>query len=529
MINKLTKFYIRCAPGHTDICHLEIYNILKTLKGSGTVNKERDLGNKNSKNGLYVTTNDFKHGTELAMKSLTIQDIECVILDEVCKSKRDVKRRMKKIVFDDFIPPHSFSNIDDFNNTFKMYARANKSIVNSSRFLKEEFCNALVASGVLQETVSLTTDDIHIPPTVSGTPPLLNTIRLSLIENRLTVGISLAGEMDLYKRTYKDLSGTATAPLPEHHASACILWTLHTIQQKVNHSSIKNKLCINNIIIPFAGTGTLGFESLLVLLDGSAGSGLFKERKFAFDSFPCSYIQTSDDKSNTVKLSTILRQQMKDEVTSKLLNICQERNYNDMNVPIPHLNKGAKILYSDINEVALSSCEDNITSFIQSSDNVFPSTLFMEPKLIDFLRDDVASVLNHTSSDGGLDSGQVLATKCDMSTYNTGTTFILLNPPFGLRLAKKSSTISMYNQIARQLIGIREIIQQTRQESSEHQDQQEELTVGPLLMGLCLCPDVQTWSTFITTLTATGGGFGCETTHFSLGGNDMRVVCFWAE
>jgi 23S rRNA G2445 N2-methylase RlmL len=556
MISKCFKFYVRCAPGHTEVSHIEINAILKKLRGcTACVEKERDQGRSDSKNGLYVKTDEFKHGIEIAMKSLTVQDIEYVILDEVCKTKRDVKRRLKKIAFEEFITPQSLSNIEDFKETFKLHSRANKSIVNSSRFLKEEFCNALVTSGVLTEQTQLggiEGDTTCVQPLSNvPTPSPSNTIRLSLIENRLTVSVSLVGEMELYKRSYKNLAGVATAPLAEHHASACILWACHTIHHKVKQRQqeqverhpcqlIENKLTINNIMVPFAGTGTLGFECLLALLEG-AGSGLFNERTFAFDSFPCASSGGSAAASTTSagsdsdrKIETIsseVRQQMRAEIASKLSDIHHDKPY-DASMHLPRISRDTKILFSDINADALSACKDNIQSFLLSSGNTFPKSLFPPPKLADFLTDDISSMMLHSSHAVEDD----IHASCDTSPYSSGTTFILLNPPFGLRLAKKSSTSSLYHQTATKLINIRDKISQLKKQkysdgsrSGSGRESPAPATALPAvsLMGMCLCPDVKTWSTFITTLSA--GGFGCETTHFSLGGNDMRAVCFWDE
>jgi hypothetical protein len=579
MLTKLNKFYLRCAPGHTEVCLLEIKDILQNLKGGiATVEKERDLGNTNSKNGIYVKTDDFKHGIEIAMKSLTIQDIECVIVDGVvCKSKRDVKRWLKKIEFTDFIPANSLSTVDDFNKKFKLHSRANKSIVNSSRFLKEEFCSALGAFSVQAACVP-TDGDTSVQPvrdTPSGELPacedadtatanteMLNTIRLSLIENKLTVSVSLAGEMELYKRTYKDLSGAATAPLPEHHASACILWAMNTIHRKVNMSSSsdQNLLAINSIIVPFAGTGTLGFEGLLALLGGSGGlgSGLFSGRTFAFDSFPCASLLNLeicangiDVRGEIVKCSDVIRNQMRSEIASKMLNLdsVNQDSTQDRNLFIPCMTRGMKILFSDINEDALISCKKNIKSFIQSSGNIISQSLFLEPKIMDFLKDDVCSFIHHNihETNEAINSDNDVCSKT--SSYNSGTCFVLLNPPFGLRLAKKSSTSSMYKQVATQLIDMRDKLNLLKLRDDQHEQLQLKKEAGTStstvaascihappkdkeargrsvsLMGLCLCPDVKTWSTLITTLSAQG--FGCETTHFSQGGNDTRAVCFW--
>lgn len=540
MKSKLAKFYVRCAPGHTNVSFMEISNLLKKLRGNATLEKERDLQISSTKNGLFLKTDTFRHGIEVAMRCLTIQDIEYVLLEENCKTKRDVKRRLKKIEFRNFIPAHSLS-YPGFTNSFKLHSRANQSVVNSSKFLKEAFHAALQTSGVLIDS-----DGNDMPNKSSDEEFLqqfkhLNSIRISLIENKLNVSISLAGNMDLYKRAYKKIGGTATAPLPEHHASACILWSLHTMQHKLlateSQQSAKvekintPRLSINNIIVPFAGTGTLGFEGLLVMME-SVGSGIFTDRRFPFDDFPiiadCSDLENCGDETlvgdSKKRISTRLRDIMRKEVAEKLL----QRNYNTINdsivgdntISMPVLQPNARVLFTDINEGALQTCKDNIASFVHSSGNTFPKSLFVEPLRIDFLHDDVSDVIFHSTRDQFADNNTM--SRISAQSYATGTTFLMLNPPFGLRLAKNSSTSSMYYHTAHQVCQMRDKLLSLK--SAKLNDEADGL-VHPCLAGLCLCPDTKSWSVFISTLSACS--FECETTHFSLGGNDMRVVGFW--
>ena len=490
------------------------------------------------------------------MKCLTIQDIEWRVTrqkkEDTCPTKRHIKRQMKHIItlFNDFILSNCSSR-EEFDECFKLQSKANKSSVNSSRYLKEEFYKALYAPGGVSECGSSgsgrsggsgggsggdsgssgDSGGVSECGSDSGMSSLQqeadgagagagNIIRLSLIENKLSVSISLAGEMELYKRTYKTIGGTATAPLPEHQASACIQWALHTIYDRFNDEE-KARMSINNIIVPFAGTGTLGFESLLTLW-GPTGSGLFTARSFPFDDFPIVRATTnggmkSDGNDGKLKLSDMIREEMRKEIAQKVSDIRTDITCDSY---LPQLCSGARVLFSDINEDALKTCGDNIASFIQSSGNVFTERMFMKPQCIDFLNEDIemSKVLCHTVMSPHEESA---SEECvSKSEYSKGTTFILLNPPFGLRLAKNSSTLSMYTRLATQVICMRDELLTLKTLVPS-----ELLSPTPSLVGLCLCPDVKTWSTFITSLTA--NQFECETTHFSLGGNDMRLVCFW--
>ena len=90
------------------------------------------------------------------MKCLTIQDIEWRVTrqkkEDTCPTKRHIKRQMKHIItlFNDFILSNCSSR-EEFDECFKLQSKANKSSVNSSRYLKEEFYKALYASGGVSE------------------------------------------------------------------------------------------------------------------------------------------------------------------------------------------------------------------------------------------------------------------------------------------------------------------------------------------------------------------------------------------
>ena len=257
ILNKAVKFYVRCAPGHTTTSYLEIKSILETINDGcqAVVSKEREINNSSLKNGLFIETSNIKHGAEIAMKSLTIQDIEMVLMDEECKTKTRVNRLLSKLKFKDLFDPHVTESANTFNSVVKLQTRANKSCINSSRFLKEEFFK--IAS------CNLSYDSIDSPNKGQNISTSYF-FRIHLVENRLTVTLSLVGENALYKRAYKGMNGNATAPLSEHHASACVLWTIDNFNKK--YLPVTKNIILSDIIVPFAGTGTLGFECLLALL-----------------------------------------------------------------------------------------------------------------------------------------------------------------------------------------------------------------------------------------------------------------------
>ena len=497
-MRKVYSFYVRCAPGHTHTSFIEIQNILKKMKArSVNVLKERDMRKSSSKNGLFVKTEKFSHGMEIAARCLTIQDVEYVVVNDVCKRRRNVIQHIKQFPFDDFVyvlPSTSSESNVDLSNCFKLQSRANKSFLNSSSFLKTEFQNAITNSGFVVDTEKIEQEHSEVRP---------HQLRLSLIENEFRVAISLAGGNELFKRTYKLLEGPATAPLPEHQAASLCMWVLNTFFDESNKSaSLTKSICFNNILVPFCGTGTLGFESLLVVMGG--GTGLFKDRTFSFDSFPCT--SKLENKFNSSKI----RQDIKREILSKWHDINHDIKFHG-----PNIRRDTKVLFTDINEDVVGTCRKNIESFLESSDSVFPSSVFAQPKQMDFFDNDVSSILYHRDK---IESGSQEEC-CDKNTYTTGTLFILLNPPFGMRLAKLSSTRFIYAKIAERIVQIRDAIIATRR--VDECEKAESMSI----LGLCLCPDERTWSTFVGILSK--NKFVFNTCHFSLGGKDMRGVCFW--
>ncbi len=84
-----------------------------------------------------------------------------------------------------------------------------------------------------------------------------------------------------------------------------------------------------------------------------------------------------------------------------------------------------------------------------------------------------------------------------------GDIVIMLNPPYGIRLAKNSDTSILYKNIAKKINGI-----------ANHRTN---------LLGLILCPSEDAWSQFCNHLKHAT----LETYHFTQGGLDIRVCQFY--
>ncbi len=85
----------------------------------------------------------------------------------------------------------------------------------------------------------------------------------------------------------------------------------------------------------------------------------------------------------------------------------------------------------------------------------------------------------------------------------SGTVFIPLNPPYGIRLNKNTDTVLLYKKIAVKINEFSKSINRT-------------------IVGFILCPNEETWSAFCKQLLYSK----METYHFTQGGIDIRVCQF---
>ncbi|NDG25790.1 MAG: hypothetical protein EB120_01270, partial [Proteobacteria bacterium] len=194
---------------------------------------------------VKISRCDFRQGLELMMRLTCAHDIEWLVLESKCTQWPEVDAILKRVPWRELLAqPKELVHVtaDSFNG-----------FTNLSSKLRENLCRAAQVEHV-SEGASLR-------------------FKIELRDDQLRISVSLAGE-PLYKRGYK-AQMSAVAPLPEHHAAACVRWTLAA--QNAPKS-------FEQVFIPFAGSGTLGFESLLVL--SGSGPGAF-QRTFACELFPC--------------------------------------------------------------------------------------------------------------------------------------------------------------------------------------------------------------------------------------------------
>jgi 23S rRNA G2445 N2-methylase RlmL len=244
--------------------------------------------------------------------------------------------------------------------------------------------------------------------------------KVELREDFLRVSASLCGD-PLYKRGYKAVL-EAAAPLPEHQAAALVRWVL------------PEPSGVRCVFIPFAGSGTLGFESLLYFT--GSGPGAFG-RKFSCDLFPGT-----------------------PEPTMRFLRKKITERWGQAVLPT--------LLLNDFNEEAVQTLQRNIMGF--------PFSISAQAI-----------------------SGDAFTLQPTFSA--TGKILVLLNPPYGSRLAQGSEISKLYRRLGSYLNEL----------GKKYPER---------IIGGCLCPDEKSWSNFLATLHATK----VETHHFTHGGQEMRAV-----
>ena len=384
-------FYIRPAPGWLDLCHKEVLSRIATPFQKYKFEPKVTL----LKSTVKVHRCDWRQGLELMLRLNTAHDVEWMILESKCNQWSEVDAILERIPWEEIIPDKSLP--------IHVTADVSNGFTSASGKLRDNLCKISGLKHVSEGAIFR--------------------FKIELRSDFLRVSVSLCGD-PLYKRGYK-AKLTALAPLPEHQAAACASWPLELMSPEEK---------IKNIYIPFAGSGTLGFESLIVM--AGTGSGAFS-RPFSCDLFPCTSRATM----------SFFRKKLSEQ-------------FNKTEYP--------QIIFNELNQESSETLEEN-------------AKLFLKDGRYEIVRGDFFDCIPKFSSSGPL--------------------LILLNPPFGERLARNSTISNLYRRIGKHLRAFYEVY-------------------GNSIIGGCLCPDSQTWKNFIAELRT-----DCiETHHFTHGGKEMRLV-----
>ncbi|MCD6040159.1 MAG: hypothetical protein K0S27_1559 [Gammaproteobacteria bacterium] len=266
-----------------------------------------------------------------------------------------------------------------------------------------------------------------------------------LYKDKLTMSISLAGE-PLYKRGYREKL-TASAPLREDAAACCIRKALLFSKKYNPHFSP------STVLIPFSGTGTFAFEYCQTYFQFIPA---LLQRKYALQKMTFFRKSNFDSLMNKSRECCLFSQSQSDKNNTRLFCIDNSSNAN-------------------------AALRENIISFSHIAERI---NFFLPP--ITNLQDDFF--------------------KINLNAFS-GNIFMLLNPPYGIRLRNNSPTITLYKRIASKINDIFLIAKKNHYN----------------VLGFILCPTEASWSAFIKNLTKSN----VETYHFTQGGLDIRVCQFF--
>ncbi len=370
---------------------------------------------------LCVSSVGLFAAIEILTRSLCIQDLRLQILDKKCHYKKTFKKICEGFDWKSWLPAQA---------RVRITARSIASHLYHEGMLKEILTSALQAEGF---EVATAEDESQA----------LSTLFVEFNHDRLHLSLSLAGS-ELFKRGFRQL-GQSVAPLREDLAQACIMRALTYCQ------SLNSNYDPQTLLVPFGGSGTFIFE---YLLNTKQIAPCLLGRPLALQELPI---------FNAKNFAFITKQAAQRSQRCSL----------------------KKIAYLDLSEKALSSFQNNLTSFQKH----------LEP-LASKARDEISNI-EIDAFQGNFFTEALPAT--------SGDVFVPLNPPYGLRLQSSARPESIYAKIGKQLLELR-----------------KQMDTKDRLGGFILCPSETTWSAFVRKIGATN----TQTYHVSQGGQDIRVCQF---
>jgi 23S rRNA G2445 N2-methylase RlmL len=416
---KPQTFLVKPAPGWLDLAHEEVCRILENPLQKYKFSPVAKI----TANSILVDQFDFRQGLELVLRATLLHDVELVLHSGRVTTRAGWNDFFVKSRIQDVWPATK-------DLPLQLIVRVTHPVVGSEKEVRDRLKTYLVGAGISTAKV---TEDQEIPA--------INRLRLESEKNRTQMLLSLAGA-PLYIRSYKDILTGASAPLPEHHAAACFRWANALLDRKKENSILTGNI---PVVVPFAGTGTLGFESLCQILQYAPG--LFRSN-YAFQRFMFHPEKTA---------ATIAR-----------------RLHAGRTCGSP------RIIFGEIDPKACQDLKANIAGF--------------ERRIGELLgRDQAQGAFSCMQNDFLKDPDLLISDEREI--------FILLNPPYGERLAKKTGPEAIYS-------GIGKILKKLGQKTK--------------FSGLILCGNEVSWREF---LGATGPIYH-KTRHFTHGGMDVRAVVF---
>ena len=357
---KPQRFIIRPAPGWIK---LTITEVLHSLEFPLQSYKFKPIAMVED-GQIVVSECDFRQGMELTARVTTAHDIDWVLASGRVSGRGEwVDWIEKSGLLEVFATPQ---NID-------LMATVTHPVVGTEKDVKIIFREYFEKSGhrCLTET--------------KDAESLLQRLRVDCQKNRTRLLLSMGGE-PLYKRGYKAPMGGATAPLPEHHAAACFRWALDVLGGDLRRDLESGA---RTLVIPFAGTGTTGFEAVCQLAHLAPG---IIRKSFGFERwsfFPEATMATIRKRLNAnIKESSI------------------------------------QVRFGDINTEAIAALHQHCDSFVAATGLAIMPSVF----------------------------GNDFLAKPEELCAGLTKIFLPLNPPYGHRLAKDAGAAQIYERLGTSLV-----------------------------------------------------------------------------
>lgn len=416
---KPQMFVVKPAPGWLDLARHEVGRILNSPLQKYKFSPDiRVMGN-----SLFIANCDYRQALEIVLRATLVHDVEIILHSGRVTTRAGWQDFFDKTKIKDIWPPAK-------ELPLHLTIRVTHPVVGTEKEVRDKLTDYLKTHGIYAKKTLKEAD-----MAVSGR------LRIESEKNRTQMLLSLAGK-PLYMRSYKDVLSGASAPLPEHHAAACFRWSMDVLG-----GSIEMLLVSGNVplVIPFAGTGTMGFESVGQML--KLAPGLLRS-DYAFKRFLFHPVKTS---------ATIER-----------------RLLSGMTGGRP------RVIFGDVDLKACENLKLNIAGFERRTRDLLAEDKHVGSFTIvqnDFLKEPATLIK---------DEGQI---------------FLLMNPPYGERLAKMTGPEVIYALVGRVL---------------------KQLGQRLKVSGLVLCGNEVSWREFLAGI----GPLSHKTRHFTHGGCDVRAVVF---
>jgi 23S rRNA G2445 N2-methylase RlmL len=404
---KLHQARILPPPGFSEICRREIEDLRKILT------RKPDTFTASAKRNILLSNVDYRALLETTARSVTASEIKLIAGEGIARYPKDLEK--------------VFSHVP-----WELYLPAGSAVTCKT----DSVASNVFHEGLIRERLEDFLSRQEYRPGPKGFK-----IKTAIFHDKAQIQIDLSGE-PLWKRNYRT-SFSATAPLREDIAQCAV------------HCSMLNqsdKIDTIFLLVPFAGSGTLLFESIIYFYQ--LPNFLFG-RDYAFMHF------TSHPKESF--------SWMKTQVLNRITE--DSRPYLD-----------AALIDTDFN--ALNDLKHNLDAFRQKLNR----NGIQSPKIPEMLQMDAMK-----------------ADWYDFIPQGTEMVFLPLNPPYGRRL-KEGKYQDIYTMTGKRISELHKYLRSNRIK----------------LCGFIICPNEKKWLTVKHSLQE----LHTETSHFTQGGMDMRLLTF---